>query len=52
MEIEATLMNNEEALLKIIIQDGASIDVLGSGESFPISVLGNYQTVNRAIFLW
>jgi|GEM_PF-2385279 hypothetical protein len=22
-------MNNEEALLKIIIQDGASIDVLG-----------------------
>ena len=30
MEIEATLMNNEEALLKIIIQDRASIDVLGS----------------------
>lgn len=52
IEIEATLMNNEEELLKIIIQDGSSIDVLGSGEIFPISVLGNYQTVDRAMFLW
>jgi hypothetical protein len=51
IEIEATLMNNEEELLKIIIQDGASIDVLGSGAIFPISVLGNYQTVDRAMFL-
>jgi hypothetical protein len=52
IELEATLMNNEEELLKIIIQDGASIDVLGSGEIFPLSVLGNYQTVDRAMFLW
>jgi hypothetical protein len=52
IELEATLMKHEEELLKIIIQDGSSIDVLGSGAIFPISVLGNYQTVDKAMFLW
>ncbi len=52
IELEATLIKNEIELFKIIVRDGVSIDVLGSGELLPLSILGKYLAVEPTLFLW
>ena len=52
IELEANLLEEGQELYKIIIRDGFSIDVLGSGELLPEKVLGNYIPTDRKLFLW
>ena len=52
IELEATLVNDERECYKIIIRDGLSIDVLGSGELLPATVLGTYIPMDRELFMW
>jgi len=52
IELEATLVENQQELFKILIRDGCSIDVLGTGELLPKTVLGDYVVCDRTLFLW
>jgi hypothetical protein len=52
IELDASLIKDGEELFKILIRDGVSIDVLGSGEMMPLAVLGKYVYVNKELFMW
>ena len=52
IELDAALVKNGQKLFKISIRDGCYLDVLGTGEILPNSVLGNYNKVDRELFLW
>ncbi|NJK69227.1 MAG: hypothetical protein HC849_30085 [Oscillatoriales cyanobacterium RU_3_3] len=52
IELDASLIKDEEELFKILIRDGVSIDVLGSGEMMPLTVLGKYVYVDKELFMW
>ena len=52
IELGATLVKDERECYKIIIRDGLSIDVLGSGELLPTTVLGKYIPMDRELFMW
>ncbi|HLO46972.1 MAG TPA: hypothetical protein VK211_00890, partial [Kamptonema sp.] len=52
IELDASLVQNGDELFKILIRDGVSVDLLGSGEVLPLSVLGKYVTVDKSLFLW
>ncbi|MEG4506388.1 hypothetical protein QUA81_22685 [Microcoleus sp. F6_B4] len=39
-------------MFKILIRDGVSIDLLGSGEMMPLTVLGKYVYVDKELFMW
>lgn len=52
IDLDAALWINRQPLFKIIIQDGTSVDVLGTGELPPQDVLGVYQTSDPRLFLW
>lgn len=52
IELEASLVANQQELFKILIRDGCSIDLLGTGELLPKKVLGDYVMCDRALFFW
>lgn len=52
IELSATLVENHQELFKVLIRDGGSIDVLGTGELLPKAILGDYVMCDRALFLW
>ena len=52
IELDASLVKDDEELFKILIQDGVSIDLLGSGEMMPLTVLGKYVYVDKELFMW
>jgi hypothetical protein len=52
IELEATLVASQQELFKILIRDGCSIDVLGTGDLLPKTVLGDYEMCDRSLFLW
>lgn len=52
IELDASLIKDDEELFKILIRDGVSIDVLGSGEMIPMTVLGKYVYVDKELFMW
>lgn len=52
IELDATLVKNDSKLFRILIQDGVSIDILGTGQLLPLSVLGNYGLVDTELFMW
>ena len=52
IELDASLLKDDEELFKILIRDGVSIDVLGSGEMMPLTVLGKYVYVDKELFMW
>jgi len=52
IELDASLVKDDEELFKILIRDGVSIDLLGSGEMMPLTVLGKYVYVDKELFLW
>lgn len=52
IELEATLVTNHQELFKILIRDGCSLDLLGTGELLPKTVLGDYVMCDRALFFW
>lgn len=52
IELDASLIKDDEELFKLLIRDGVSIDVLGSGEMMPLTVLGKYVYVDKELFMW
>lgn len=52
IELDARLVQNGDEVFKILIRDGVSVDVLGSGDVMPLTVLGKYVTVDKSFFLW
>ena len=52
IELDASLIKDGEELFKILIRDGVSIDLLGSGEMMPLTVLGKYVYVDKELFMW
>lgn len=52
IELETTLVKDERECYKIIIRDGLSVDVLGSGELFPALSRGTYIPMDRELFIW
>ena len=52
IELDASLIKDDEELFKILIRDGVSIDLLGSGEMMPLTVLGKYIYVDKELFMW
>jgi hypothetical protein len=51
IELEATLMEKEQELFKIIIRDGISVDILGSGKMIPRHILGDFISLDPELFL-
>jgi hypothetical protein len=52
IELDASSIEDDEELFKILIRDGVSIDLLGSGEMIPLTVLGKYVYVDKELFMW
>ncbi len=52
IELDASLIKDDEELFKILIRDGVSIDLLGSGKMMPLMVLGKYVYVDKELFMW
>ena len=52
IELDATLIQSQQSLFKIIVRDGISIDVLGTEKILPKEILGNYCLVDSNLFLW
>ncbi len=52
IELDASSIEDGEELFKILILDGVSIDLLGSGEMMPLTVLGKYVYVDKKLFMW
>ena len=52
IELDASSIADEEELFKILIRDGVSIDLLGSGEIMPLTVLKKYVYVDKELFMW
>jgi hypothetical protein len=52
IELDASLIKNGKELFKILIRDGVSIDIFGSGEMIPLTVLGKYVCVDKELFMW
>lgn len=52
IELDASLIKSGDEVFKIMIRDGMSVDVLGSGELLPLTVIGKYVTVDNSLFMW
>ncbi len=52
IELDASLIKSGDEVFKIMIRDGISVDVLGSGEVLPLTVIGKYVAVDNSWFLW
>lgn len=52
IELDLSLIESGDEVFKIMIRDGMSVDVLGSGEVLPLTVIGKYVTVDNSLFLW
>ncbi len=52
IELDASLIKNDDELFKILIRDGVSIDLLGRGEMIPLTILGKYVYVDKELFMW
>lgn len=52
IELDASLIKSGNEVFKIMIRDGISVDVLGSGEMLPLTVIGKYVVVDNSCFLW
>ncbi|VXD16772.1 hypothetical protein PL8927_550095 [Planktothrix serta PCC 8927] len=52
IELDASLIKDDEEWFKILIRDGVSIDLLGRGEMIPLTVLGKYVYVDKELFMW
>lgn len=52
IELDASLIKSGDEVFKIMIRDGISVDVLGSGEVLPLTVIGKYVAVDNSYFLW
>jgi hypothetical protein len=44
-------MEKEQELFKIIIRDGISVDILGSGKMIPRHILGDFISLDPELFL-
>ncbi|NER24396.1 MAG: hypothetical protein F6J96_27570 [Symploca sp. SIO1C2] len=51
IDLETTLIKDEQELFSIIVQDGISIDVLGVGDILPLTVLGKYVPTDIKLFM-
>jgi hypothetical protein len=51
IELEARLIDRPKKSVEIIVRDGFSVDVLGSGITIPDQILGNFISVDPALFL-
>ncbi len=52
IELQATVIREGRKLWQVVIRDGYSLDVLGSGAKLPDSVLGEYKESNPRDFYW
>lgn len=52
IELDAALQREGREVLRIIVRDGASADVLGTGELPGTVVLGEHIEVDPELFLW
>ncbi len=52
IELDVSLIDCQQELLKISIRDGISVDVLGVEKCLPKSVLGDYFVNDASLFLW
>jgi len=52
IELDASLVKDNEELFKILIRDAVSIDLLSSGEMMPLTILGKYVYVDKELFMW
>lgn len=52
IELLATMMDQDEKLFRIIIRDGISVDVLGTGDLLSASCLGPFDTLTVELFGW
>jgi hypothetical protein len=52
IELDASSIKEDEELFKILIRDGVSIDLLGSGWIMLLRVLGKYVYVDKKLFMW
>jgi len=52
IELNASLIKDDEEVFKILSRDGVSIDLLGSGEMMPLTVLGKYVYIDKELFMW
>ncbi len=52
IDLDISFIYREQELIKILVQDGVSVDILGRGEILPIKILGDYQKVDINLFLW
>jgi hypothetical protein len=46
IELDASLIKDDEELFKILIRDGVSIEMM------PLTVLGKYVYVDKELFMW
>ena len=51
IELEARLMASRRKSVEIIVRDGFSVDVLGSAIMIPDQILGDFISVDPALFL-
>ena len=51
IELEARLMASRRKSVEIIVRDGFSVDVLGSEITIPDQILGDFISVDPALFL-
>jgi hypothetical protein len=52
LELDATMTKGQERLLRIIIRDGCSVDVLGASGEPKTDLLGPFVNVDPSLFLW
>ncbi|KYG08303.1 hypothetical protein BE21_24400 [Sorangium cellulosum] len=51
VELDATLKKNGCDLLRVLVRDGLSVDVLGTGEPLGTDVLGSHKKIDPTLFL-
>jgi hypothetical protein len=52
IELDATLMKDDKECFKVLIRDGVSTDILGTGPRLSRSILGKHDDVDIGLFMW
>ncbi|WP_437586875.1 hypothetical protein [Sorangium sp. So ce1000] len=50
IELDASLEREGHIILQIIVRDGVSVDILGTGEPLSTSVLGSHTAIDPRLF--
>ena len=52
IEMDATLEKDGDRVLRIVVRDGISVDVLGTGQPPDPNVLGKHRAIAPELFFW